>query len=369
MVFIEINKSEFIVSPDIFRFLTKMTRSGSLVFPLLLCVGAAMGQRAPIAPLDVLGNDTCRDCHEEMVERWEASRHATSLADATSSAEAVTMAEALGIRPSEIPSHASCIRCHFTQEAISGVPQTTMAVSCESCHGGAAGWIEEHNRKSLDRRQRIENSRALGMAHPASVYEVAKTCFECHVIDDEQLVNGAGHPALSGGFELVSWYSGEVAHNFLVDQAGSSVKQHASSLQSLSPERKRRLYLVGKLLHLAALTSRLARAEDAPVDKQGQFVRLENGDYTFAVQLAREAKRIESDIGDVLEFVSLPSYEKAYALSRSLRWETGRQAEMQNAAETFDRLARELSERGESSHWSAIDPILAKLEGRWSEIR
>lgn len=366
MVFIEINKYEFIVLLNIFRFLTKMIRSGRLVFPLLLCVGAAMAQRMPLSPADVVGNHTCRDCHEEMVERWEASRHSTSLADATSSVEAVAIADALGITPAEIPSHASCIRCHFTQEAISGTPQTTMAVSCESCHGGAAGWIEEHNRKSLDRGQRIANSHALGMAHPASVYEVAKTCFECHVIDDEQLVNGTGHPALSTGFELVSWYSGEVAHNFLIDQAGSSVKQHSPSLQPLSLERKRKLYLVGKLLHLAALTSRLACTEDAPVDKQGQFIRLGSGDYTFAVQLAREAKRIENDIADVLEFVPLPSFEKAYALSRSVRWETGRQAEMQNAAETLDRLARELSDQSEAASWSAIDPILAKLEARYS---
>ena len=102
----------------------------------------------------------------------------------------------------------------LTQENLSGTAQTTTAVTCESCHGGAVDWIEEHNQKSISRAQRVESSLALGMGHPESILSVSRSCFECHIVDDEQLVNHAGHPALTEGFELLSWYSGEVKHNF-----------------------------------------------------------------------------------------------------------------------------------------------------------
>ncbi len=45
-----------------------------------------------------------------------------------------------------------------------------------------------------------------------AIYDLAKTCYGCHVVPQEDLVNKGGHRAGSA-FELVSWSQGEVLHN------------------------------------------------------------------------------------------------------------------------------------------------------------
>lgn len=336
------------------------------LFAALLSSSVSLAQRPPIPAGMVVGVETCRDCHEEMVMEWEESSHATSLEKMTSSDITAKIAGKLGLELSEIPMTASCIRCHFTQENLTGTAQTTTAVSCESCHGGALDWIEEHNQKAISREARIENSKAHGMAHPASVLDVSRSCFECHVIDDEQLVNHAGHPALTEGFELLSWYSGEVKHNFLVSKGGSSVKDHSEEPQPVPQTRKRMYFLSGKLLHLGYLMQSLASARDAPVDKKGKFIRLENGNFTYAVQLARGIKRIQRDMEDVLHYVSIPEYDEALALVQSIRLETGREQELQEAAGTVLHLAEAFCEKRNGAQYPGIDPVLEKLEPRFS---
>lgn len=334
----------------------------AIVFLLFVVIFPAFGQRPPIPAGQIVGSETCRDCHEEMVEQWEKTAHATSLEKMLSSDRAAEIAAALDMEPAGIPMKASCVRCHFTQEDLAGTAQTTMAVSCESCHGGAVGWIEEHNRKNVSRQSRVDSSLALGMGHPESILAVSKSCFECHIVDDEQLVNHAGHPALSEGFEILSWYSGEVKHNFLVGGSGSSVKTHVSDPRPIPPERKRMLYLNGKLLHLAYLLQSLARATDAPVDRNGKFIRLGNGEFTYAVQLARAIKRVECDLEDALHFVAVPEYDEALALIRSIRLETGKETELREASATVFRLSELFCEKRNGTQFAAIDSLLAKLE-------
>lgn len=345
-------------------FLPFMILFRALVFLSFAVVFPAFGQRPPIPAGQIVGSETCRDCHEEMVEQWEKTAHATSLEKMLSSDKAIEIAAAVDIQPAEIPMKASCVRCHFTQEDLAGTAQTTMAVSCESCHGGAIDWIEEHNRKHVSRQSRVDASVALGMSHPESILSISKSCFECHVVDDEQLVNHAGHPAVSDGFEILSWYSGEVKHNFLVGGSASSVKTHVSDPQPIPQERKRMLYLNGKLVHLAYLLQSLARATDAPVDRNGEFIRLPNGDFTYAVQLARAIKRVECDLEDALHFVAVPEYDEALALIRSIRLETGKEAELREASATVFRLAELFCEKRTGSQFTAIDPLLAKLDLR-----
>lgn len=301
-----------------------------------------------------------------MVAAWERSAHFLSVDTLSSSEESKKMAAILGYEPAEIPTKASCVRCHYTPEMMSGVLQTTIAVSCESCHTEAAPLIEEHNRKGVSRQSRIDTSLELGMAHPASVNAISKSCYECHVIDDEQLVNQAGHPAVSEGFEILSWYSGEVNHNFLIER-GSGLKKHANDLQPISQERRRMLYLNGKLLHLGYLLRGLSSAEDAPVDRKGKFLTLENGKYTYAVQLARELKRIETDMDRIIHRVSIPQYVEALALLRSLVLETGNGRELREASEELFRLSEDFCQKYGGAEFGAIDPILGKLDPRYSE--
>ena len=101
--------------------------------------------------------------------------------------------------------------------------------------------------------------------------------------------------------------------------------------------------------------------------KKEKFIRLENGNYTYAVQLARGIRRLQRDMEDVLHYVSVPEYDEALALIRSIRLETGREKELREASETVFHLAAIFCEKRNGAQYSAIDPVLEKLNARFSE--
>ena len=341
-----------------------MLRSVSVFHALLLLSSVAYAQRPPMDPSRNVGVESCRECHEEMVEAWEKTGHATSFETLAASEASAKMAEILSIEPVEIPMTASCVRCHYTQEPLFSIPQSTEGVSCESCHGGGLDWMDEHNRRSLSREGRIESSTEKGMVHPSTLLSMVKTCYECHVVDDEQLVNRVGHPAISEGFEFLSWYSGEVMHNFLTPATGDGVRSHVETMQEIPQSRKRMLYLVGKLQHLSHSLLAMSRMSDAPTDPEGRFVRLENGSYTYGVQHAREVKRLRDDIETVLEKAAIRELAEVLVLLRGLEFSTGRNAEWKIASDEVSRLAKELCDKHDGSELAAIDPILDNLNVR-----
>ncbi len=324
-------------------------------------------QRSPMNPVDILGVESCAECHEEMADAWQSSAHARSFESLVGGEAAARMASILKISPFEIPMKDSCVRCHYTQEWMSSSVQPIEAVSCESCHGGGFDWIDEHNRKSLPRDERISRSTGLGMNHPASIYSITKTCYECHVVDDEQLVNMAGHPALSEGFEYLSWYSGEVSHNFMTEAPDKVVKVHSEKQKEIPQARRRMLYLTGKLQHVIFTLRALSRAKDPPVDRQGNFIMLPNGNYTYAVQHAMKLKSLEKDLKEVLRSVSIPQYSRALALIRGLDLKTGHSREMEAVAEQLSQLTEQFSTQFDGQRFAAIDPLLKREEPRYSE--
>lgn len=340
-----------------FRFLT-------LTAFFAIFSGQLHAQRPPMDATKNVGVESCRECHEEIVESWEKSAHATSFETLASSDASAKMAEILSIEPVEIPMTASCVRCHYTQEPLFSVVQATEGVSCESCHGGGIDWIDEHNRSSLGRSNRVKSATQQGMVHPANISATVATCYECHVVDDEQLVNQVGHPAISEGFEFLSWYSGEVKHNFLSPRGGEGMRDHTQSQQQIPQKRRRMLYLAGKLQHLAHTLAALARTTDAPIDPEGRFVRLENGEYTFGVQHALEIQRLQKDIEAIVEKAAIREFAETLVILRSTDFSTGRNADWKSASEEVSRLADAFCEKHDGSDLAAIDPILAGLKTR-----
>lgn len=337
-----------------------------LIISYALGITCTYAQRAPLDMTRVVGVETCADCHEEMFEAWDDSAHATSFEEIIDRPNAVEMAAILKIDHAEIPTTASCVRCHYTQEFLASVPQTTAGVSCESCHGPAIDWIEEHNRKSLSRSARVETGIKMGMAHPENIHLISKACYECHVIDDEQLVNMAGHPAISDGFEVLSWYSGEVNHNFLVNDGGVR-KSHSKTIQAIPIARQRMLYLNGKLLHLAFSLKAVASSSDPPVDKEGEFIRLSNGRYTYSVQHAIEIKRLTEELRSAIKLLSIPQFADALAIMRGLSLETGNREELESASVSLMELSEKFCEENDGSGFGAIDATLAKLKPHFSK--
>jgi len=204
------------------------------------------------------------------------------------------------------------------------------------------------------------------MTHPQNLAAMAGSCFQCHVVDDEALVNQVGHPAISDGFEVLSWYSGEVKHNFMVSKGGP-VKAHVKEPQVIPPARKRMLFLTGKLSHAAQTLRVLAAATDAPVDQDGTYLRLPNGRYTFAVQHAIELQRITKEMEEVLEQVLIQEYGEALVLIRSLKLKTGHSTEIAAAAEELNRLAEQFANNHDGQEYSAIDGLIQALKPRVSQ--
>ena len=99
-----------------------------------------------------------------------------------------------------------CLACHALQVPPEMRAQTfdiSDGVSCEHCHGPAAGWLGPHTVKDWETRTADQKSQ-LGMRDLSDLTVRSHTCLHCHVGTEEQSVDhqmiAAGHPDLT--FEL-----------------------------------------------------------------------------------------------------------------------------------------------------------------------
>jgi hypothetical protein len=99
-----------------------------------------------------------------------------------------------------------CLACHALSVAPEMRAQTFDigdGVSCEHCHGPAAGWLGPHTVKDWETRTADQKAQ-LGMRDLRDLAVRSRTCLHCHVGTEEQSVDhqmiAAGHPDLT--FEL-----------------------------------------------------------------------------------------------------------------------------------------------------------------------
>ena len=209
-----------------------------------------------------LGHDSCRKCHKLQVEKLETTAHFTSFERTHRLPKAKAYCQQLGIR--SIKRDQRCVRCHYTPEESRRGVVAQSGVSCESCHGPAKHWAKVHNdyggllttkarEKPAHRVARISESIKKGMRHPSNLYLLAKSCYECHLVDDAQLVNVTDHPPVTAEFNMVSWSQGSMRHNFLrTDNKSNGVS---------SPARLRVMFVADLLAKLEACMQALARSE------------------------------------------------------------------------------------------------------------
>lgn len=137
------------------------------------------------------------------------------------------MARLLGDPDGAADTMPRCLACHTTSvdESLAKI-ERSFGVGCESCHGPAASWIDEHHRKDKKKPPGL-----VRLDHP----EVrAKACAVCHVGSaggdvDHDLI-AAGHPRLL--FEFVAFNEGlpphwkpkprDVAHDWFVGQIAAA---------------------------------------------------------------------------------------------------------------------------------------------------
>lgn len=208
-----------------------------------------------IDPHKVVGVASCEKCHAPEVQTWKRTPHSETFVSLHRKPEAQQIANKLGI--TNFKSDSNCIQCHYTMDHpadiatdATGRPsgaaklEAIAGVSCESCHGAAADWISIHNdyggpnvtklqESPQHRIERFSRSIELGMRNPVNVYLLAQSCYRCHTVPDEKLVNVGGHHAGSLDFELVSWSQGTVRHNFVRTDGKVNAEETAGRLRQL----------------------------------------------------------------------------------------------------------------------------------------
>ena len=203
---------------------------------------AAEGGVAP-DPAKIVGPNACAECHKMEAEAWKGSHHFKTFREMPRKKEANEIAERMGVQ--RIRSESLCLNCHYTEQGKDNKKQPIAGISCESCHSAGEDWIKVHSgfsgktektetKAEEEARWKLADSK--GMIRTRSLYQLAKNCYGCHVVPEEDLVNKGGHRAGSA-FELVSWSQGEVLHNTWYSKGKDNVPASA--------ERKRMLYLVG----------------------------------------------------------------------------------------------------------------------------
>jgi hypothetical protein len=246
----------------------------------------------------IVGPNACAECHKQEAEAWQSTHHFKTFRELPRRKEANQIAEKMGVL--RIRSEGLCLSCHYTVQQKDNKNQPIAGISCESCHSAGGDWIKVHSGFSgktektetkAERDTRLKLADSKGMIRPSSIYQLAKNCYSCHVVPQEDLVNKGGHAAGST-FEMMSWSQGEVRHNTWHSKGKENVPANAA--------RKRMLYLIGLGVELETALRAVGKAT---VRRTYAFAMAKRAD-SARKQLAAAAKAAPSvpEIARLVEF-------------------------------------------------------------------
>ena len=290
----------------------------------------------------IVGPNACAECHKQEAEAWKGSHHFKTFRDMPRNTEANKIAERMGVR--RIKSESLCLNCHFTVQQKSDKPEPVAGISCESCHSAGQEWIKVHSGysgKKADTESKAEKearwklAQSKGMIRPSSLYELAKNCYDCHVVPREDLVNKGGHRAGSA-FELVSWSQGEVRHSTWHSKGKDNVLASA--------ERKRMLYLVGLGVELEMALRGVGKAT---VRKAYAFEMAKRADHA-RTKLAAAAKAAPQ----------VPEIAKMVELGHSAGLKLNNETQLTAAADAVSKLLVAVTEKYNGSTMAGLDSLI-----------
>lgn len=273
----------------------------------------------------VLGPDTCGNCHKMEFSAWQQTHHFKTFEDLHRRPTAATIAEKMGVK--RIKNEGTCTQCHYTMKGAEGSAATIAGVSCESCHGAGQDWIKLHNVKGS-----MEKAEAAGFISPENVYALASNCFQCHTMPNEKLVNTGGHQAGSP-LELVSWSQGEVRHHFLTDTKN----------EEATPDRKRMLYVVGKVVDLEYSLRALAKATEKA---------------TFGISMAKRVAAAKAEMKKIVAAVPKPEIQEVVAAADGVALKLNNEAQVMEAAEKISAAGKKISSTYKGADLAAVDSMI-----------
>ncbi|QDT26311.1 hypothetical protein Enr10x_16120 [Gimesia panareensis] len=315
----------------------------------------------------------CKKCHPSEVATWMKTVHFQSpeLRLYKFDGNTKKYATAMGLTSAEMLGDSLCADCHGTKAVRDGQVKVISGVSCEKCHGAAGGeegWLNRHQsyhasmpipraqETAAHRAARLEFCDQAGMRRSSNIYGLSKACFKCHLVGNEKLI-AAGHKAASA-FDFVSWTSGELKHNFLVDKTTNA---DAPSLwmerTGGKPEDRRRMkYVIGTLVQLeTALRLRAQTTNPAVIPQISGVIAAANGQLTQMNALAptSELQAVTALITPMFGtlFAPLPTDKETYS----------------QAADKVGELARQFAEQHDGSKFASLDAMINRLPPHYSQ--
>ena len=290
----------------------------------------------------IVGPNACAECHKQEVEAWKGTHHFRTFREMPRNTEANEIAEKMGVR--RIKSESLCLNCHFTVQQKNNKEEPVAGISCESCHGAGQDWIKVHSgfsgKKEQTETKAEEEARwkladSKGMIRPRSLYQLAKNCYGCHVVPQEDLVNKGGHRAGSD-FELVSWSQGEVLHNTWYSKGKDNVPASAA--------RKRMLYLVGLGVELETALRAVGKAT---VRKP------------YAFEMAARADRARKQLAAAAKAApNVPEIAKMVEFAYSAGLKLNNERSLTAAADGVSTLLASITEKYDGSTMAGLDGLI-----------
>jgi len=309
---------------------------------LLILVSVAAGGTFASDGSKILGPNACSECHKQEAEAWKGSHHFKTFREMPRRKEANEIGERMGIQ--RIRSDSLCLGCHYTVEQKDDKKQPIAGISCESCHSGGEDWIKIHSgfsgktektetKAEAEARWKLAESK--GMIRPSSLYRLAKNCYGCHVVPQEELVNKGGHAAGSA-FELVSWSSGEVRHNTWHSKGKDNVLPTAA--------RNRMLYLVGLGVELEMALRAVGKAT----------VR-----RTYAFEMAKRADRARKQLAVAAKAApSVPEIAKLVEFGHAAGLKLNNDRALAAAADGVSKLLASITTKYDGSTMAGLDSLI-----------
>jgi Cytochrome c554 and c-prime len=290
----------------------------------------------------IVGPNACAECHKQEAEAWKGTHHFKTFREMPRRKEANDIAEKMGVQ--RIRSESLCLTCHYTVQDKENKKQPIAGISCESCHSAGEDWIKVHSQYSgktekteskAEAEARLKLADAKGMIRPSSLYRLAKNCFGCHVVPQEDLVNKGGHPAGSA-FELLTWSQGEVRHNTWHSKGKENLPANAA--------RKRMLYLVGLGVELETGLRAVSRATARRV---------------YAFEMAKRVDRARKQLAAVAKALpNVPEIAKMVEFAYSAGLKLNNERFLATAADGVAKSLASIIEKYDGSTMGGLDSLI-----------
>jgi hypothetical protein len=304
--------------------------------------GFAAGRVVASDAAKIVGPNACAECHKDEAEAWKGTHHFKTFREMPRNADANKIADRMGVR--RIRSETLCLGCHFTLQEKNNREEPVAGISCESCHGAGQDWIKVHSgfsgktalfESKAEEKARWKLSDSKGMIRPRSFYLLAKNCYGCHVVPQEDLVNKGGHKAGSA-FELVSWSQGEVLHNTWYTKGRENVPASAA--------RKRMLYLVGLGVELETALRAVGKATARKL---------------YAFEMAKRADRARKELATAAKAApNVPEIAKMVELGHSAGLKLNNERLLMAAADGVSNLLVSITETYDGSTMAGLDSLI-----------